>query len=194
MVNWDIFELLHQVTDMPWLFFLIIIVATFITEDLATTTSAIIASQTEVHFMLPLSALFTGIILGDIGLYFMGSYGGRLRFLKKYKETDKAQIASKLLDKNLMAAILISRCIPGMRLATYTLIGGLQISFRRYISIVIFAVMLWTGILFSLFYKLGDVMQNQPDHIKWGVMTLIVLAFLGLQYAANILFFKKKRM
>jgi len=192
MTEHDVFQLLQQVVDTPFLFVVVIIITTLILEDLAITVSAVIASQADIHFMVPLSALFVGIILGDIGLYFLGRYGGRLKFLQKYKKSSKAQAASTLLNKNLIAAIFISRCIPGMRLPTYSLIGGLEVPFILFVKVVLVAVSLWTAILFYLFYTLGDVTQSLPTHLKWGITGCAIVFFIMVQFIINAVVANKK--
>lgn len=192
MTEHDIFQLFQMVADTPLLFAVLIIATTFILEDLAITVSAVIASQADIHFMVPLSALFVGIVLGDVGLYYMGKYGGRFKRIQKYKESPKMQTASALLEGNLFAAICISRCIPGMRLPTYMLIGGLDISFTRFIKIILAAVLLWTVTIFTLFYTLGDVTQHLPLHLKLGITGGGIALFIAMQFFINTLISNKK--
>jgi len=193
MTEHDVFQLFNNTVNTPLLFATIIIITTLILEDLAITVSAVIASQSDIHVMVPLSALFTGIIAGDIGLYFMGRYGARIKYLHKYKQSPKIKTASALLDKNLITAILISRCIPGMRLPTYSLIGGLGIPFVKFVRVVLVAVSIWTTTLFYLFYQLGDLTQLLPPHLKWAITIGAISLFIAVQFLINARLSKNKR-
>ncbi len=170
----DILMLFQNVIDQPLLLALLIILASFILEDLATAAAALITAQTDVHFMIPFSALFIGIILGDIGLYGIGKYSAHFVFLKKFVAQDKVHKLAVALDKNLILAIFTSRFIPGMRLPTYMAMGVFEIWFKRFLSVVIVAVGLWSGASFYLFYLLGDSAEHLFGMYKWYALTFIV--------------------
>jgi membrane protein DedA with SNARE-associated domain len=174
----DILNLLQSVVSQPALFALLIILTTFILEDLAITTAAIITAQTDILVYVPLAALFTGIVLGDIGLYFIGKYSSRISYLEKFKDNNKIQKASKLLEKNLILTILISRFMPGMRLPTYMAIGAFNISFKRFLTTVLFAVGLWSGSIFYLFYIFGDVAKDMMGALKWCGLGFLIFTFV----------------
>ncbi|MEM9468626.1 MAG: VTT domain-containing protein [Pseudomonadota bacterium] len=171
-------ELLISLANQPILFFLLIVVTTFILEDLAITVSAIIASQSEIMLFLPLSALFIGIALGDIGLYGIGKYSRRFGFLKRFIKKEGIQKAKKAIDRNLIIAIFTSRFIPGMRLPTYMAIGLFDISFKKFFTTVLVAVGLWSCGVFYLFYTFGTIAEDMLGHYKWYGLGAIILIFL----------------
>lgn len=187
MTENDIFQILDSLVESPLVFAGAIILATFILEDLTTASSAIIASQTDINFFIPLSALFIGIVLGDLGLYFLGKYASNLSFIKNLKSSEKVIRASTMIDKNLVLTVIISRMIPGMRLPTYTAIGALNLSFTKFLSIVLFAVALWSGILFYLFYTLGSAAGGMTGTLKWWVMGAAIAAIVIIPQAIKLL-------
>lgn len=174
----NILSLLQDVADQPLLFSLIIILTTFVLEDLATTSAAIITSQTTINAAIPLSALFLGIIIGDIGLYFLGKLSNKVPYFEKYTKTENTLKARALLDKNLIYAIFISRFIPGMRLPTYVAIGALNISLVKFFIIAVFAIALWTSGLFYLFYSIGDAAKELVGNLKWCGFAIIVFLLI----------------
>ncbi len=187
----DFLVLLQQLTDQPVIFALLIIFMTFVIEDLATTGSALIASQTDVHYILPLTALFVGIVIGDVALFFIGKYASKTKLIQKFLCDKKVQKAQELLDKNLIIAIFGSRFLPGMRFPTYVAIGALGTSFSRFITIVLIAVGIWTGVLFYLFYTLGQSAENIMGALKWVFLGALVLAFVVVPKALTYFLQKK---
>ncbi len=179
MTQIEIIELFYSVIDKPFLLAFLIILTTFILEDLATTTAALIAAQTDVHILVPLLSLFAGIVIGDIGLYGLGRYANRYKFLQKFIHSENMERASKMLDKNLILAVLGSRFLPGMRLPTYTAIGMFEISFSKFLGVVIIAVTIWTGILFSLFYMLGSAAEEILGMYKWYALTSLIIILIA---------------
>ena len=173
----DIIDMLQSVINDPLLFALLIIITTFILEDLAITATAIITVQNDMSVYMPLMALFIGIVIGDIGLYAIGKYSS-LHFLKRFIDNKKVQKAHTIIDKNLILAIFTSRFIPGMRLPTYTAIGFFNISFKKFLFTVLVAVSLWSGAVFYLFYTFGDIAEDMLGTFKWyglGIATCIFL-------------------
>ena len=152
----DIIDLFHQFINEPFWLSLTIILVSFILEDLATIGAAIVTASAGIDFKIPLLALFIGIVIGDIGLYMIGKYSGRIQYFKRFIDHDKTAKAKKWLDRNLLLAVLLSRFIPGMRLPTYVATGLFGLALWRFLTVVLLAVTLWTGTAFYLFYTLGE--------------------------------------
>lgn len=171
-------DFLQSVVDQPMLLALIIIGISFTVEDLATTSAALIASQTDVGLFVPLAALFTGIIMGDFGLYAIGHYAGHTKYAEKYLHHPRAEKIFYLIRKNLFLAVFIPRFLPGMRAPAYIAIGASDVKFERYAAIVICAVGVWTGFIFTLFYHLGEAAENITGPLKWAVLVALVMAYL----------------
>ena len=174
----DILDLLQSVAGQPLLFAGLIILTTFVLEDLAITAAALITAQTDISFIVPLSALFIGIILGDIGLYALGKYTGHFPILQRFKDKEKIKKAGVLLDKNLTLSIFTSRFIPGMRLPTYLAVGIYDIPFKRFLRAVIVAVFIWSSIVFYLFYTIGEAAQDMMGPFKYYGIAFAILLFL----------------
>ena len=82
-IEFDLFEFLTSLTQDPWLLSFLIMLATFILEDAATTAASLLSVNGMLSTHMALTALIIGIILGDIGLYFLGHYGQKYRTVEK---------------------------------------------------------------------------------------------------------------
>ena len=178
MIEIDIISILQSIINQPMLFVFFIVIITFILEDLAIAATAIITAQNDMAVYIPLFALFTGIMIGDIGLYGIGKYSSKITFLKRFVDHDKVQKTKDAIDKNLMLAIFIARFIPSMRLPTYTAIGAFNISFKRFCLIIFIAVGLWSSLVFYLFYRFGNIAEEMLGDFKWYGLGGAIILFL----------------
>src|SRR4051794_3234012 len=100
-----------------------IIIGTFILEDAAIVIAAMQAQQGTVSMPLALAALYTGIILGDLGLYGLGRLSARVRWLERHLPRHRKETIRAWVCGNIFKVVLVSRFVPGMRLPTYTTCG-----------------------------------------------------------------------
>lgn len=176
----ELMNFLQNIVDQPLLLALIIIGISFTIEDLATTSAALIASTTDIGLTIPLMALFTGIIVGDFGLYAIGNYAGHTRYAQKILAKPVGQKLQNLIKKNLFFAVFVPRFLPGVRAPAYIAIGASEVKFERYAMIVICAVGVWTGFIFTLFYHLGAAAESITGPLKWIVLGVLMLLYLLL--------------
>lgn len=182
----DIASLLHSVISQPLLFSLLIILMTFILEDLTIAATAIITAQSDMMIFMPLMALFIGIVLGDIVLYGIGKFSNHSPILKRVTDNKKLQKARIVINENLILAIFTSRFIPGMRLPTYMAIGAFNISFKKFVTTVLIAVGLWSSVVFYLFYSFENIAEEILGTFKWYGLGAAVILFLIIPQSVKL--------
>lgn len=172
----QLLELLRQLSEHQVLVALAIIIATFILEDGATIAAALLTIENVVHPVTGLSALYIGIVLGDLGLYGIGRYAAtheRARLLIGEKRLEKGR---EWLNHRLITALLGARFVPGMRLPTYVASGFLRIPFMSFALIAIVAIAIWTTIFYSAIVYFGTWIVDAIGPWIWalgGVLLLI---------------------
>lgn len=171
----NLLDFFISLTEDPWILSFLIMLATFILEDAATTAASLLTVNGLIPMPLAISALIIGIVAGDLGLYAIGYYGKRFAQINKMLERSKAQSAGKFLGKNQIRSIIIVRLVPGMRLPTYVAMGLFATNFKKFLVTVLFAVTGWTLFLFFMVYKLGDFTMDWPNEMKWIAIGLIFL-------------------
>lgn len=176
----EFYDLLMQFQENPWMLALLLLALTFILEDSATTSGALLASQGYISIELALVTVVIGIILGDLGLYGLGYAAQRWEWAKKILEKKGANNTHDFIEHRMVMLIIIARFIPGMRLPSYSAMGFLGVSFKKFAFTVFFAVGTWTAILFTAFYHLGNVVMDMVGMWRWtGIFAIIVVGILA---------------
>ena len=140
--------------------FILIAVATFVSEDLSCISAGILAANGNISFLISVSASFTGIFIGDILVFLSGRYFGkkvlnRIPFKWFLSEDDITQTRQWFNSKG-PSIIFISRFIPGTRLPTYFGAGAVNAKFGMFTFYFCLACLVWTPILVGASYFFGN--------------------------------------
>ncbi|GLO62600.1 membrane protein [Vibrio sp. MACH09] len=168
MTDWiNISSSLQQSLGVSGLFISIILLS-YLLEDLAIITAALLAADQSITPSLALLAIFIGIASGDIGLYGLGMLAARWRALRYRLLTNKAmRTVRQRLKKHTMLNIAFIRFIPGLRTIGFTLSGLFRVNFIQFMTSVILATALWTAIVFFAIYQLGSIEWLENNQWKW---------------------------
>jgi len=158
-----------------------IIVGTFILEDAATLLAAMQVASGACALPVALGSLYTGIVLGDIGLYGLGRVSVTNPWAQRLVSKRRREIGHDWARKHVVRLVLVSRFIPGLRLPTYTTLGFLSAGIVQFGLASALAALIWTTGLFFLCLKLGLVMTHYLGIWRWAglVVFLIVLILMG---------------
>lgn len=174
----DFLQLAETFSDRPWIICLFIFLFTFVLEDVATVSAALLSSYGYVMPEMAFTALLSGIILGDLGLYGLGYGASHCRWAQAILERKRFIRVHDWLDEREVLAVLAARFVPGARLPTYTAMGFFKLSFVKFIVTVFIASVLWTMFLFVAIYAVGEVFVDQFHAWRWPMaigMVLIVV-------------------
>lgn len=102
---------------------------------------------------------FTGTLIADQGLYYIGRYYGK-RIIKKFPRfKSPSERAFKLLHQWDYKFILSFRFIYGIRFISPIVIGAAKYPPRRYIPLNFIAAVAWTLISCGVGYFLGSIIE-----------------------------------
>lgn len=173
--------LLNISTRPEWLF-VAIILASYLLEDLAIISAALLAADQMISVPMAASAIMLGIMSGDAGLYVMGYFARYSRWLTaKIKPQNKDSRYYKMVSANLLKNILLVRFVPGLRFLFYTSCGLFRVDFKRFLLGVFLSTFLWVLVVFGTFYLAGSSAWAENSSLKW---LLIPLAIIML-YVSN---------
>ncbi|QRV24635.1 DedA family protein [Marinomonas foliarum] len=159
-----------------------IVLLSYLLEDLAIATAATLSAHGDLPSSLALMSIFIGIATGDLGLYVLGRYARKVRWLRYRALTNSSfkVVRQKLIQRAFLNLFLI-RFIPGLRTIGFTLSGFLVIPLPVFFSAVLLATSIWTLVVFTLIYQIGSSVFMQVSELKW---LLIPVAF-GLLFLMN---------
>ncbi len=164
-----------------------IILGTFILEDAATLLAAMAVAGGSITLLIALGALYTGIVLGDLGLYGLGSLSASNAWARRLVGKRRRDIGREWVAPRVIPLVLVSRFIPGLRLPTYTTLGFLHASLPRFAAAAIGATLVWTSLLFYISLRLGVLMMHYLGIWRWAGLAVfcILLLFVG-RFAAKL--------
>ncbi|SHE37425.1 membrane protein DedA, SNARE-associated domain [Marinomonas polaris DSM 16579] len=159
-----------------------IVLLSYLLEDLAIATAATLSALGDMPSSLALMAIFIGIATGDLGLYVLGRYTRKVRWLRyRALSNSSFKVVRKKLTQRAFLNLFLIRFIPGLRTIGFTLSGFLLIPLPVFFSAVLLATSIWTLVVFTLIYQIGSSVFMQVSELKW---VLIPLVF-GLLFLIN---------
>ncbi len=139
--------------------FLLIAVATLVSEDLACIATGLVVAQGGLTLLQGVGACFLGIYFGDLMLYSCGRLGHRWlrrRPFSWFISSRDVERSRHWFERRGAIVILLSRFLPGTRLPTYVAAGMLRLGFFWFALHLLLPVALWTPFLVTLSQKLGE--------------------------------------
>jgi membrane protein DedA with SNARE-associated domain len=155
-----------------------IVLGTFVLEDAAIVSAALLAAEGLIAPPLALTALYIGIFAGDLGLYGLGYLASRHKGLRHWIGEGRIRLGRRWLKRRLWTALIAARFLPGFRLPTYTASGYLHVSFGVFLIVAAAAAGVWSTAVFSAVYIFGEMTLPQMGPWRWAVSALLVLAIV----------------
>lgn len=177
--------------DGTLLIFLAIALGVFLLEDTTVVIVGVLAADGVFAVPFALSALYAGIILGDLVLYTLGYLASLHARLARYVDHDFVAPFRLWLENRFILTVFSARFIPGSRLPTYTASGFFRSPLVTFIATSTAATAVWTTFLFTAAYWFGSISTGWFAHARWGiaVVFLITLFLVGrhnlLAYRSN---------
>lgn len=172
-------ELLQTLEQLsPWSAALVLILATFVSEDLTCIAAGLAGAGSILHPAASIAAAAAGIWLGDLGLYGLGRWLGRpalqrapLRWIVTPSAIHNAEEWFRLRGAFLLWLV---RFVPGTRLPTYVAAGMLRTPWWRFAGITALAVLVWAPLLGGGALLIGR--EILPWVEQWNAWALLALA------------------
>jgi membrane protein DedA with SNARE-associated domain len=158
-----------------------VILATFVLEDAATVITAMQAQAGVLSVPVALGALYTGIVLGDLGLYGLGALAARLPVVRRLLPPQRRDIMAGWVAGRIFRIVLISRFLPGVRLPVYTTCGYIGADFLQFALATALGTAVWTTGLFAVSWRIGALLAMHLAVWRWvgAIGTIAVLMLAG---------------
>jgi len=184
------------------LLFVLIMVATFVTEDLTTISVGVMVAQDRIGFLFGTIACFLGIFIGDILLYLAGRYLGRPAVarapLKWFVSENAVAKSSAWFARQGVKVIFASRFIPGARLPMYFAAGLLRTKFWWFTLYFALACAVWTPLLVGLSAWLGEEVIKRfyfgQQQVLLRALLVGFVLFLLIKLSLRLLTWRGRRM
>lgn len=128
----------------------LIMLGTLVSEDLTCLAVGQMIATQRIGPAVGIGACAAGIVIGDIGLWGIGSLVRRGIVIWPWaaRVVDRASAGGgRFLRKNLFASVLVSRFVPGSRLPLYLACGFLGQHFLMFVVAASIASLIWTPLI-----------------------------------------------
>lgn len=198
-----LFHSTGHLAGMPTpLIFLLLILLTYISEDLTCVIAGLLVARGEVSFSTAVSACIIGIFTGDILLVLTG------RLLNEHTlhrfpfrlliKPGSLRAAQEWFKQRGAMVILISRFVPGSRLPTYLAVGFLRMKLNTFLVFFLLATAIWTPILVGLSAQLGQqvipLIERYNHDVPWIFALVVLLGFVIVKVLEPSLSHEGRRM
>ncbi len=174
----DTGELLLSLGSNPWAIALLIILATFVLEDIAIISAGLLAAEGTIEPSLALSALVAGIFAGDIALYGLGAAARSRDWARHMIGERRMDKGRAWLKRRYISALIGARFMPGFRLPTYSASGFLQLPFFPFAVVAAVAGFVWTTLVFTLVFFFGLMIVETLGVWRWAIAAALVTLVL----------------
>lgn len=152
-------------------------------EEITLLSAGVLVSTKQLPLTLAVLSCWSGILMSDWALFFMGRHLGsrvfRLPFLKIVLTETRVKWAETLIVRNGPFFCFIGRFLPGLRVAIFVTFGSLKLRPQIFMIIDIMA----TLISVSLWIFLGNWMSSHfIDSTRYVHEIKLVLASIGILF------------
>lgn len=187
MFSFSVSGLMKSAAGKPLLQAVAIIVGTFILEDAATVIAGMQVQDGSLDWQVALTALYVGIVVGDISLYGLGRLAALWPFVLRIVRPDRRARGQEWLRGRVFRVVFVSRFIPGARLPTYTACGFLAAGVVRFSLAAICATVIWTTLLFGVSLRVGEWLMAHFGAWRWlGAIGFAALVIATGRIAAGL--------
>ena len=167
---------LMAVASQPVLLVLAIVIATFILEDIATVTVALLASHMVIDGSIAVAALVAGTVLGDLAVYFVARRAAHLPWIARRLNGGGVKPVLAWLERNAVAMVLVARFTPGLRLPVFAGAGTIGMPARTFVLVITLSTLVWTPGLFWAAGTLGMAELGRLGAYSWVLPAALILA------------------
>ncbi|MDR0968026.1 MAG: DedA family protein [Holosporaceae bacterium] len=156
--------------------------------EIAVLTAGFLCRQDLMSLKFVILAAFSGTLLTEQCLFFVGRIYG-LKFLEKHpKLKKKSNNAIEFLRKYDSAFIFGCRFIYGIRNVSPMLIGAAKITPLKFSSLNVPAALIWSIVVAGAGYLFADVLESAKANLKYAQIGLLAILCAALAW-----FYYKKR-
>ena len=169
---------------LPYWGYPLMFVLMFFEGPFATMIAAFLASQGLFNIGIVFLLSVVRDVLGDIGLYHIGYYGGpkiieKAQKFLKIKDATIETLKNKF-HQNSERLIFYVKSTTGLSYITFTLAGALRMKFSKFLKNSILGGLVWSSLLVLLGYFFGYAAAQISQYIKYAGVAIFAAAIIAV--------------
>ncbi|MCT7359606.1 DedA family protein [Thalassolituus pacificus] len=165
-------------SDSPLWLVLVVIVSTFMLEDLAIIGAGMLAASGKLAPEVAFAATCTGMFIGDTALYLFGRLAHVWPWLANKFRHDLIQRQVKPLQQAPWHQLALIRCMPGLRTFGYIACGLARVPGSTFTVANVVSIVIWAAMIFTVAFVLGKQYAETLHEWLWFVLPLALLVFI----------------
>jgi membrane protein DedA with SNARE-associated domain len=169
---------------LPYWGYPLMFVLMFFEGPFATMIAAFLASQGLFNIGIVFVFSVVADVLGDIGLYHIGYYGGpkvieKAQKFLKIKDATVETLKNKF-HQNSSRVIFYVKSTTGLCAITFILAGTLQMKFSKFIKYSFLGGLVWSSLIVILGYFFGYAATQISQYIKYAGVVIFIAAIIAV--------------
>lgn len=171
-------ESLLTYSDSPVWLLLIVIVSTFVLEDLAIIGAALLAASGRIAPEMAFGATCFGMFIGDSALYLFGRVAHSSPWLARRFQHEMIQRQVKPLRQAPWHQLALIRCMPGLRTFGYIACGLAKVPGVTFTIANVVSIWIWASVIFGAAYFLGKQYADSMTEWMWWLLPVALILFI----------------
>lgn len=178
-------EILDYSSSHPAILMLGIILISYLLEDAAIVSAALLSIDSSLSYTSGLIAVFIGIASGDLFLYYIGLSSHKIPWAARRLNSPKGLLIQRKMNQNAFLSIFIIRFLPGVRGIGYLTCGALKVKVLTFILSILSASIIWCGLIYSAIHWLGDALWLTNSPWRWTLAPILILILWSANKKVN---------
>ncbi|WP_430462385.1 DedA family protein [Thalassolituus sp. LLYu03] len=171
-------ESLLSYSDSPVWLVLVVIVSTFMLEDLAIIGAGLLAASGRMAPELAFAATCSGMFIGDTALYLAGRLAHVWPWLARHCQHELISRQISPLRQAPWHQLALIRCMPGLRTFGYIACGIARVPGSVFTLANVLSILAWAALLFGVSFTLGRQYAEQVHEWLWWLLPIALLVFI----------------
>ena len=157
---------------------LVVVISTFMLEDLAIIGAALLAASERMAPGLAFFAVCLGMFIGDTALYLFGRAALEWPKLRRKLRHPIIRKQVQPLRKSPWHQLMLIRCMPGLRTFGYIACGLARVPVVPFCLANLASIIVWAAGLFITTFYLGKQFGEQLQEYMWFLLPVAIILFV----------------
>ncbi|MAD46688.1 MAG: hypothetical protein CMI02_05670 [Oceanospirillaceae bacterium] len=171
-------EYLLAWSDNPVWLLLVVVISTFMLEDLAIIGAGLLASTGKLDPVTAFAAVCLGMFIGDSALYLLGRSAHVWRWLSEKCRQPLIACHIRPLEQAPLHQLVLIRCMPGLRTFGYIACGVAKVPGWSFTLANLISILIWAGGLYGTALWLGQRFAEEMSAALWWLLPVALLLFM----------------
>jgi len=172
-------------SDNPAWLLLVVVISTFMLEDLAIIGTALLAAVGKLDPVVAFVAVCLGMFIGDSALYLLGRSAHFWRWLSEKCQQPLIACHIRPLKQAPLHQLVLIRCMPGLRTFGYIACGVAKVPGWSFALANLISILLWAGLLYGAALWFGQRFAEEMSTLLWYLLPLALVLFIFGQRRAK---------